>query len=234
MWKPPPRLIVVVVALVATSLPSTAELVVFSGGHVLKVAGFEVAADSVELQLPSGGGMRVSLASIERIVDDEIVPPAEAGEPVPVASSLAIAFDSGQAVPPTPYGELIFAAAKRQELNPALVAAMVRHESAFDPGAVSIKGARGLMQLMPATASRFGVPVGELFNPERNLEAGTRYLKWLTGRFPEDLPRILAAYNAGEANVDRYDGVPPFRETRRYIQRIYGTLGLDEDPLAVR
>ena len=149
-------------------------------------------------------------------------------------SSVSIDFDEGQQVPETPYGELIFAAAKRERLNPQLIAAMVRHESAFDPGAVSVKGARGLMQLMPATARRFGVETGDLFNPARNLEAGARYLKWLAGRFSEDLPRILAAYNAGEANVDRYNGVPPFRETRSYIRRIYGTLGVDGDPLAAR
>lgn len=225
---------VTVGALVIGSLPSAAELVVFSGGHVLKVSGFEVSADGVELKLAGGGGMRVSLASVERIVDDEIATPDEKVETVAVPRSVAIDFEEGQPVPGTPYGDLIFAAAKREQLNPALVAAMIRHESAFDPGAVSVKGARGLMQLMPATASRFGIPVSELFNPARNIEAGTRYLKWLTGRFPEDLPRILAAYNAGEANVDRYQGVPPFRETRRYIQRIYGTMGLDEDPLTAR
>ncbi len=220
-------MVMIVVALLATSLPSAAELVVFSGGHVLKVAGFEVTGEGVELRLSSGGGMRVSLSTVERIVDDEIearveAPIREIGE-----APIRIGFDHGQPVPDTPYGNLIFAAAQREELNPALVAAMVRAESAFDPGAVSVKGARGLMQLMPATARRFGVATGDLFNPARNLEAGTRYLSWLVRKFPEDLPRILAAYNAGEANVARYGGVPPFRETRGYIKRIYGTLGLE-------
>ncbi len=234
MWRPPTKLVVTVVALVATSLPSAAELVVFSGGHVLKVAGFEVAGDRVELRLAGGGAVRVSLSTVERIVDDEIEAPAEVLEEAASPSPVSIGFGEVEPVPGTPYGDLIFAAAKREKLNPALVAAMVRHESAFDPGAVSVKGARGLMQLMPATAQRFGVPASELFNPERNLQAGTKYLRWLAGRFPEDLPRILAAYNAGEANVARYDGVPPFRETRGYIRRIYGTLGIDEDPLAAK
>ncbi|MFQ5527396.1 MAG: lytic transglycosylase domain-containing protein [Thermoanaerobaculia bacterium] len=234
MWRPPARVIVVLVALLATSLPSAAELVVFSGGHVLKVAGFEVSGDAVELRLASGGGMRVSLASVERIVDDEIESPAEQPESVAPISKIRIDFDEQDQVPGTPFGEVIFAVARREKLNPELVAAMVRHESAFDPGAVSVKGARGLMQLMPATARRFGVPAGDLFNPARNLEAGTRYLRWLAGRYPDDLPRILAAYNAGEANVERYDGVPPFRETRGYLRRIYGTLGSDEDPVAAR
>lgn len=216
-----------VVVLAATSLPSAAELVVFSGGHVLKVAGFELTGEGVELRLSSGGGMRVSLSSVERIVDDEVETPGEASDTGIVEAAIRIGFEDGQPVPDTPYGNLIFAAARREEINPALVAAMVRAESAFDPGAVSVKGARGLLQLMPATARRFGVPTGDLFNPERNLEAGTRYLSWLVRKFPDDLPRILAAYNAGEANVARYGGVPPFRETRGYIKRIYGTLGLE-------
>jgi hypothetical protein len=216
-----------VVALILTSLPSAAELVVFSGGHVLKVAGFELTGETIALRLSSGGGMRVSLNAVERIVDDEVEDSVtESDDPI-AQPTLQLRFENGQPVPDTPYGGLIFAAARREELNPALVAAMVRAESAFDPGAVSVKGARGLMQLMPATARRFGVPTGDLFNPERNLEAGTRYLSWLVDKFPDDLQSVLAAYNAGEANVARYGGVPPFRETRGYIKRIYGTLGLE-------
>ena len=220
------KLAMTVAVLMGTASPSVAELVVFSGGRVLKVAGFEVTGEALNLRLPSGGTMRVSLNVVERIVDDEIEPPVEAAD-AEMVMPLSIAFEDGQPVPDTPYGDLIFAAARREKLNPALVAAMVRAESAFAPGAVSVKGARGLMQLMPATARRFGVATGDLFNPERNLEAGTRYLSWLAKKFPDDLPRILAAYNAGEANVARYGGVPPFRETRGYIKRIYGALGLD-------
>lgn len=227
MKKLPARLAIASSVLLASSVPSTAELVVFAGGHVLKVAGFEVDGELVQLRLPSGGGVRVALASVEHIVDDEIVPPAEQSVPEEESLALNLRFEEGQEVPDTPYGELIFDAARNEELNPALVAAMVRAESAFDPGAVSIKGARGLMQLMPATAQRFGVATSDLFDPKRNLEAGTRYLNWLVDKFPDDLPRILAAYNAGEANVERYGGVPPFRETRGYIKRIYGTLGLE-------
>lgn len=228
MWRPPPRLVCAVAMLVASAIPGSAELVVFSGGHVLRIAGFEVSGNAIQLRLPSGGGMRVTLDSVERIVDDEIAPPAAVEEALIEDGSIALRFADGQPVPETPYGSLIFEAARREKLNPALVAAMVRAESAFDPAAVSVKGARGLMQLMPATAQRFGVATSDLFNPERNLAAGTRYLNWLVERFDDDLPRILAAYNAGEANVDRYDGVPPFRETRGYIARIYDTLGLEE------
>ncbi len=227
MWRLPLKLAMTGAVLVGTVSPSVAELVVFSGGHVLKVAGFEVIGEVLDLRLSSGGALRVSLSAVERIVDDEIEAPAEAADIEMAEIPVRIGFEEGQPVPDTPYGHLIFAAARREELNPALVAAMVRAESAFDPGAVSVKGARGLMQLMPATARRFGVVTGDLLEPERNLEAGTRYLSWLTKKFPDDLPRILAAYNAGEANVIRYGGVPPFRETRGYIKRIYETLGLD-------
>lgn len=220
-------LCVAMLGLLATALPSAAELVVFSGGHVLKVSGFEIDGEILKLRLPGDGAIRVAMSSVEHIVDDEIAPPDQGGAEELAEAPLNLRFEDGQPVPDTPFGDLIFAAARRERLNPALVAAMVRAESAFDPGAVSVKGARGLMQLMPATAQRFGVATGDLFDPERNLRAGTRYLSWLLERFPGDLPRILAAYNAGEANVARYDGVPPFRETRGYIKRIYGTLGLD-------
>ena len=213
------------VLLVATVLPAHAELVVFSNGHVLKVDAYEVDGRKVRLDL-SGGRVTVRLDTIERILDDEILPPQEAVPP-PEPAGLDLAFPEGAPVPETPYGDLIFTTAQRHGVNPALVAAMVRAESAFDQNAVSVKGARGLLQLMPATAKRFGVERARLFDPAWNLEAGVKYLKWLRGRFADELPLVLAAYNAGEGNVDRYGGVPPFRETRDYIQRIYRFLGLD-------
>jgi soluble lytic murein transglycosylase-like protein len=111
-------------------------------------------------------------------------------------------------------------------MNPRLVAAMVRCESAFDPYATSPRGAQGLMQLMPATAERFGVAPVELHDPARNLEAGVRYLRWLADRFDNDLPKVLAAFNSGEGTVDRYSGVPPYRETQDYVRRVYAQLGL--------
>jgi len=226
MRRSSPKLGLAAVLMAVAASPSMADLVVFSGGHVLKVDGFEVAGTALRLRLPSGGGMRVPLDSVERIVGDELVPDTEVLDSAEVEEPLQLRFEDSHAIPETPFGEEIYEAARREGLNPALVAAMVRAESAFDPAAVSVKGARGLLQLMPATAQRFGVPASDLFDPERNLKAGTRYLSWLVEKFPGDLPRILAAYNAGEANVARYGGVPPFRETRGYIERIYGTLGL--------
>ncbi len=212
-----------------------AELVVLGGGEVLKVKAYAVEGERARLTLLSGGRMTLPLVRIAHVVDDEVLPEPD---PVPapetaVAAGLKLLFEEGQAVAAdTPYAELILAAARRHGLNPRLVAAVVRAESAFQPRAVSRKGARGLMQLMPATARRFGVEVSELFTPERNLEAGSRYLRWLVDRFPEDLPRILAAYNAGEATVERYQGVPPYRETRNYIRRVFSTLGLEVPAVA--
>ena len=205
--------------------PVAAELVLLVNGHVLKVDGFELEGDRVRFDLPSGGLLELSLLRIERIVDDEIV-----AEKVPLPSEMAagimLGFDDSHPVPETPFGELIYSTARRYELNPELIAAVVRAESAFDPRAVSTKGAVGLLQLMPATAARYGVFGDALFDPASNLDAGVRYLKWLRERFAGDLPKMLAGYNAGEGTVERYDGVPPFRETRDFIRRIYSFLGV--------
>lgn len=208
---------------VAVAAPAAAELVVLSDGSVLKVSGYEIEGDAARLELPSGGRLTLSMARIEHIVDDEIVPEEEVVEAEP---GFTLEFREEDPVPVTPYGELIHATARKHRVSSSLVAAMVRAESAFDAGAVSPKGARGLLQLMPATARRFGIDEERIFEPAYNLEAGVRYLRWLIDRYPGDLARILAAYNAGEATVDRYDGVPPYRETNDYIRRILGFLGL--------
>lgn len=213
-------------AVFLTGAPTArAELVVLDNGHYLKVAEYRLDGEKARLKLVSGGRLTLPLARIERVVDDEILPEPPVGEELAAAAGLAVGFADGQAVPATPYGAEIYAAARRHALNPDLVAAVVRAESAFDHRAVSVKGARGLMQLMPATARRFGLAEADLFDPERNLEAGVSYLAWLLARFGGDLTRALAAYNAGEGTVDRYDGVPPYRETHAYIRRIYKTLG---------
>lgn len=117
-----------------------------------------------------------------------------------------------------PYGTLIHREAMRQDLSPELVAAVVRAESAFKPHLVSIQDAHGLMQLIPETGQRMGAR--DLFNPTENVRAGTRYLRFLHDRFDGDQTKAIAAYNAGEGNVDRYDGVPPFRETRNYVRKV--------------
>ncbi|MCL4155683.1 UNVERIFIED_CONTAM: hypothetical protein GTU68_035806, partial [Idotea baltica] len=99
-----------------------------------------------------------------------------------------------------------------------LVKSVIRAESNFKPEVVSSAGAVGLMQMIPATARRFNVRDSRL--PEENIKGGTTYLKWLLKRFNGNIEYALAGYNAGEGRVDKYDGVPPFKETKKYIARI--------------
>jgi soluble lytic murein transglycosylase-like protein len=199
-------------------------LVLFRHGRVLKVDSFRAEGERALLELSGGGSLIVPLVTIERVVDDEVGP---AGEPPEPQSMEAILADM-ETVPETPYGDLIHRVGRRHGVSPRLIAAVARVESAFDPRAVSSKGARGLMQLMPATALRFGLELEQIFQPEKNLEAGVRYLKWLTERFSGNLSLVLAAYNAGEGTVDRYGGLPPFRETHSYVVKVYEALGVGE------
>lgn len=136
-------------------------------------------------------------------------------------------FALAHSVPDTPYGAAIYRAARRTELSPQLIAAVVEVESRFNAKARSRKGACGLMQLRPSTALRFGVSRRQLFHVEHNLTAGAKYLRWLADRFDGDLPLVLAAYNAGEGAVSRFGGVPPYSETQNYVRRVYRALGLD-------
>jgi membrane-bound lytic murein transglycosylase MltF len=114
--------------------------------------------------------------------------------------------------------EVVHAASGRYHLDPDLINSVIHAESGFNPKAVSPKGARGLMQLMPQTASRLGV--ANSFDPGDNLEGGTRYLRELLERYNFDLIKALAAYNAGPGRVERYHGVPPYYETQAYVARI--------------
>lgn len=117
------------------------------------------------------------------------------------------------------YDDLIRASALRNNLDFGLVKAVIHTESGFDPFARSIPGAQGLMQLMPATAKRYRVT--DVWDPVENIEAGSRHLSYLLKRY-QDLPLALAAYNAGEGNVNKYNGIPPFPETQDYIRRVTG------------
>lgn len=119
---------------------------------------------------------------------------------------------------------LIAAAAARHNVPAAFVTSIVAAESNFDCSAMSPKGAVGLMQLMPETAQQFGADPAI---PAQNIDAGTRYLRWLMDRYQKgrySIQHVIAAYNAGPAMVDRYRGVPPFRETRNYVTRVLGFL----------
>ena len=115
---------------------------------------------------------------------------------------------------------MIYEVARKYDVNPHLVASVTAAESNFDSWARSEKGAMGLMQVMPATAERFGTDPNDLFDPLTNLDVGVHYLSILRERFEDDVMLMLAAYNAGEATVERFGGVPPYRETQQYIRRV--------------
>ncbi|MCB1759453.1 MAG: lytic transglycosylase domain-containing protein [Gammaproteobacteria bacterium] len=117
------------------------------------------------------------------------------------------------------YSALIADAARRVSLQPELLHAIVRAESAYDPNALSKKGARGLMQLMPGTADRYGVH--DSWNPAQNLQGGARYLRDLLDMFDQDLKLAVAAYNAGENAVRKYGNkIPPYPETQHYVRKV--------------
>jgi soluble lytic murein transglycosylase len=137
--------------------------------------------------------------------------------PIRALPQLATRSSADYVAPVASYDNLIARVSRRHRVPPALVKAVIHAESAFDPRAVSPKGAMGLMQLMPATARLLGVE--EPFRADANVQGGTRYLRALHDRYGS-WTHTLAAYNAGPSVVDRYRGVPPYRETREYVKRV--------------
>jgi len=213
------------------AFPVGAALVVFEDGRSMRVASYVLKDDDrMELSLHGGGTITIPLDLIDRIVDEEYERIVE--QPITLAPSAseapALALRSvrvfsaeppGGALRTSPFAPEILFAAKKHRIDPALIAAVIQVESKGSPRALSRKGARGLMQLMPATARRLGVR--SCFDPRENILGGTAYLAELADRFGESsVDLILAAYNAGEHAVDEYRGVPPYRETREYVRRV--------------
>ena len=210
-----------VLTLAGVSLAS-AEIVVMTSGRTVSVKSHKVDGDSIVLTLRSGGEVTCDKNLVEKIIPDEVPypePPAiqAASEPrLPVASRGAALRDSI-------YAELIAAAAEAHGVNPILVQALIQVESNYQPRARSNKGAMGLMQLMPATAREY--KVRNAYDPKSNIDAGVRKLKSLIDKYGVfDL--ALAAYNAGEGAVARFNGIPPYRETQNYVSRILSIAGL--------
>ncbi len=158
--------------------------------------------------------MRVPATRVDRVIADEV---DDDPSPIPDFADCPWAWD-GEALPEEmPFHDEIVAAARAADLHPWLLVAVVRAESNFDPVAVSRAGAAGLTQLMPATASGQGVT--DVFDPAQNLTAGAGYLRAMLDRF-DSLTLALAAYNAGPTTVERYEGIPPYRETRNYVRKV--------------
>lgn len=124
---------------------------------------------------------------------------------------------------------IIFRAGEKAGVDPRFIHAVIKQESRYDPKAVSHAGAQGLMQMMPGTAQRFGLK--DPFDQAANVEAGTKYLKWLLKRFDGDVSLALAGYNAGEGAVDKYKGVPPYNETQNYVKKIVANYGKTYHPI---
>ncbi|MEN8163684.1 MAG: lytic transglycosylase domain-containing protein [Acidobacteriota bacterium] len=193
-----------------------ADLAVFTDGRVLRVEDAKLVGDKIHLVLVGGGVLEIPALRIDRVVDDEInhsqLPGGFSGDCNPSWRETRLPDE-------IPFAAVIEDAAKAANLDPRLLAALVRAESNFDPVAVSRVGARGLCQLMPSAASDH--KVRDVFDPAENLRGGATHLRLLLNRF-ESLDLALAAYNAGAATVDRYGDVPPYRETRGFLRRILG------------
>lgn len=192
--------------------PVRAELALLDNGRVLKVDSWREDGTLLVLVLAGGGEVGVAPARVRALLPDEIpVDAPESREPARAVVPGAEAAGGG-------VRGLAARVAARHGVDPALVLAVIAVESAFQPAAVSPRGAQGLMQLMPATAVELGVR--DAFDPEQNLDGGVRHLRALLQRYEGDLQRALAAYNAGAAAVERHGGVPPFGETRGYVDSV--------------
>ena len=198
----------------AFAVPASADLVFLVNGRSLSVTAHRIEGDRIMLSLRGGGELVCETALVDRIEPDEVAwpdPPAPASAGAPTGATPGLADAAVR-----PFADLIEPLSLAHGVDARLVHALVAAESNYVARARSRKGAMGLMQLMPATARQYAVT--DPYDPKANLDAGIRHLKSLLDRF--EVPLALAAYNAGEATVRRYGGIPPYRETRSYVSRI--------------
>ncbi len=197
------------------SAPAAAKLAVFVDGRILKVADARLEGSEIVLDLKGGGTLRVPALRIDRVIADEV---EESTSTTPFGNpDCPVSWSDLELPEDLPYREPIATASRAADLDPWLVASVVQTESAFDARAVSRAGASGLMQLMPSAAAEHEVL--DVFDPAQNLRGGAEHLRTMLDRF-ESLPLALAAYNAGATTVERYDGIPPYKETRDYVRRV--------------
>jgi soluble lytic murein transglycosylase-like protein len=211
-------------ALLGAAAPASAEIVFLSSGRTLSVKGHRVDGDRVVLTLRSGGEVTCDKDVIARIEPDEVpYQDPDAAKNAQALPTPATSDQDGPALDGTPYGEIIAAMSEAHGVDPMLVRALIQVESKFRPTARSRKGAMGLMQLMPSTVREYNVR--NPFEPKANIEAGIKHLKTLIDRFGSSIELALAAYNAGPGAVEKFNGVPPYRETRNYVSRILALAG---------
>ena len=200
------RMILLALALAACSGSVRADYFVLRSGARLNVTAYQLVGGHYRVEM-KGGWAEIAASEVVAIEPEEIF----VAEPrMPLAQA--------------PYGKLIQAASEKYGVDADLVFSVIAAESNFKPRAVSRRGARGLMQLLPATATRLGVK--NIFDPAQNIDAGTRYLRSLLALYQGDLALTLAAYNAGPGAVQHYGRVPPYNETIAYVRAIRKTYAL--------
>lgn len=200
-----------------------AEIVFLSSGRTLSIKTHREDGDSLVLTLRSGGEVTCAKSLVEKIVADEVPHPDPEPEEQPAAAAQEQEpADVQSLLEATPYGEIISAVSEAHGVDPLLVRALIQVESKYNPRARSSRGAMGLMQLMPQTAREY--KLHNPYDPRANIEAGIKKLKTLIDKWGVEL--ALAAYNAGEGAVMRFNGVPPYRETQSYVSRILSIAGL--------
>ena len=194
---------VLVLAGALVSASADAEIAVMESGKILYVDRFERVDERITLYITGGGVVTVPAEIVVNVVPNEMVEEGVSPQTVSLFPHLE---------------EVIDPAASKYGVAPELVAAVIWAESSGDPKAVSSRGARGLMQLMPETAKELGVT--RIEDPRENVEGGTKYLKQMLDAHEGDLRLALAAYNAGPEAVRRYGGIPPYNETLEYVGRV--------------
>jgi hypothetical protein len=217
---PSSRLRLGIVALLAViALPCFAgEVAVLRNGFSIRHERREVVGDTTRLYVNADGSSFVDVPTAE-IEHFEPAPEAPAsGSQLPAFAPASVSSLGFPARTQVDLNQVINAASGRYRLDPDLVNSVIKAESGFNVRAVSPKGAQGLMQLMPGTASKLGVP--DAFDPQANVEGGAKYLRELLERYNYDLVKALAAYNAGPLRVQQFGGVPPYYETRAYVARV--------------
>jgi soluble lytic murein transglycosylase-like protein len=213
------RYVFIALSVLGVATPARAELVFFSSGRTLNVKGHRNEGTSLVLTLRGGGEVVCELALVTRIAPDE-APYPEPEQIRLTADPTTTVGDRGVRLQPD-LEAFIDRISAREGVDARLVRAVIEVESGYRPLARSPKGAMGLMQLMPATARQYAVT--NPYDPAANIEAGIKHLKSLLARFPRAL--ALAAYNAGDAAVERFGGIPPYAETRNYVSRILQIVG---------